>query len=165
MPAHSADVLRGAMAGAIATWAMDLVTTGMIEGQSGDVTKRETIASPNGQSAIANLVDRLDRGLALKLSKPAKANAAQAIHYGLGVGPGAVYALASRRSSKVGLGQGLAFGLALWLVNDEYLNTRLGLAGPWASYPIQTHWRGLVGHAVLGVATNAGVLVLGGRSA
>ena len=52
--------------------------------------------------------------------------------------------------------------MAVWAVNDEYLNTRLGLAGPFAAYPIETHFRGLVGHVVLGVATDTGISLLGG---
>jgi hypothetical protein len=161
---HAADLLRGGIAGGIATRLMDRVTTDMLEGQPPDVTAREKAASRNGQGAIANLVDRLDRGLALHLDDPAKAKAAQVVHYGLGVGPGALYAVALRHSSRVAIGGGLGFGIFLWLVNDEILNTVLGLAGPWASYPVETHWRGLVGHATLGVATAAGVRLLGGRS-
>jgi len=136
----------------------------MAEGQTAEVTAREKASSPNGQSAIANLVDRIDQGLGLDLTKTAKENAAQLIHYGLGVGPGAAYAMARRHSSKVGAGNGLLFGLALWLINDEYVNTRLGLAGPWSAYPIETHWRGLVGHAALGIVTNAATGALGSPS-
>lgn len=157
------DLLRGAIAGGIATWTMDQVTSGMLAGQAADVTAAEQAASPRGQSAVANLVDRIDQSLGLDLSKAAKANAAQAIHYGLGVAPGALYAVALRHSSKPGIGQGLVVGLGLWLVNDEYLNARLGLSGTWDSYPIETHLRGAVGHAVLGVATHAAIRVLGGR--
>ena len=63
----------------------------------------------------------------------------------------------------VGAGRGILFGLTLFAVNDELMNTALGLAGPPGAYPLETHWRGLVGHVVLGVATDAGVSVLGGR--
>ncbi len=158
------DLLRGAIAGGVATWTMDQVTSGMLAGQAASVTAAEQAASPRGQSAVANLVDRIDQGLGLDLSTPAKANAAQAIHYGLGVAPGALYAVALRHAPKAGLGQGLVFGLGLWLVNDEYLNARLGLSGPWSAYPKETHWRGAVGHAVLGVATHAATGLMGGRS-
>lgn len=52
--------------------------------------------------------------------------------------------------------------LALFAVNDEYLNTRLGLVGPIEAYPPETHLRGLAGHAVLGVGTETGIQLLGG---
>jgi hypothetical protein len=42
------DALRGALAGAAATWLMDLVTTGMYAIQAPDVTRREDAAQPNG---------------------------------------------------------------------------------------------------------------------
>ena len=48
------------------------------------------------------------------------------------------------------------------MVNDEFLNTRLGLAAPFGAYPIETHLRGLVGHLVLGVATDTTIELLGG---
>jgi hypothetical protein len=47
-------------------------------------------------------------------------------------------------------------------VNDEVLNTWLGLAGAFDAYPAETHWRGLVGHVVLGITTDATVTALGG---
>jgi hypothetical protein len=47
-------------------------------------------------------------------------------------------------------------------MNDEYLNTRLGLAGPPEAYPAEAHLRGLVGHVVLGSITNSGIEALGG---
>ena len=158
------DLLRGAVAGGVSTWFMDLVTTGVAQGQSASVTARESAASPHGRSSVGNLVDRIDERLGLDLSTPARTRAEQVIHYGLGVGPAAAYAVALRRSSKVAIGQGLLFGLGLWLVNDEYLNAKLGLAGPWEAYPMETHWRGVVGHAALGVSTHAVVRMLGGRT-
>ncbi len=90
------DMVRGAIAGGAATWLMDLVTTGMAAGQSKAITAQETAASPNGQSAVANLVDRLDTDLDLGLTKAAKGSAASAVHFGLGIAPGALYAVLRR---------------------------------------------------------------------
>ena len=156
------DVGRGALAGAGATWLMDLVTTGLLEGQPAAVTAREESARPNGKGAVANLVDGLEAQLGLSLSEKQRALAMEIIHYGLGVVPGALYAVLRRRLPVVGAGRGLAYGLLLWAVNDEYLNTALGLAGPFDAYPLETHWRGLLGHAVLGVATDFGIDLTGG---
>lgn len=156
------DALRGAVAGAAATWLMDLVTTGLLQGQSEDVTAREQAARPNGKSAVANLVDRLERSFGLSLDERQRSQLSQVIHYGLGVGPGAAYAVIRRRLPLVGAGHGLLYGVLLWALNDEYLNTTLGLAGPFDAYPIETHWRGLIGHAVLGVATDVGIDLLRG---
>src|SRR5687768_15954175 len=40
------DAARGAVAGAVATWVMDLATTGLFEAQSEEVTAREEAARP-----------------------------------------------------------------------------------------------------------------------
>ena len=85
----------------------------------------------------------------------------QAVHFGLGVVPGALYAT-MRRAPFGGATRGIALGLLLWALNDEYLNTRLGLAGPYDAYPPETHLRGLVGHLALGVTTDMTIHVLGG---
>jgi uncharacterized membrane protein YagU involved in acid resistance len=156
------DALRGALAGAFATWVMDLVTTGMYAIQPPEVTDQELAARPNGKSSVANLVDRVEAETGISLPADRRPAVEQAIHYALGIIPGAVYAVARRHVPGARLGRGLAFGLALFVVNDELLNAALGLSGPVEAYPPETHLRGFAGHAVLGVATETGVQVLGG---
>ena len=155
------DAIRGAIAGGIATWVMDLVTTAMYAAQAPEVTEAETAARPNGKSSVANLVDRAESLLSVDVPTAHRARLEQAIHYGLGVVPGAAYGVLRNRLPLVGAGRGLLFGLALFVVNDEWLNTRLGLAGPIAAYPPETHLRGLVGHVVLGATTDTTLTVLG----
>ena len=156
------DAARGAVAGALATWIMDLATTGLFVAQSDEVTAREEAARPEGRSSIGNLIARVEAMTGLGLDDSQRSLAEQAVHYGLGVAPGALYGILRDRVPLIGAGRGLPYGLALFVVNDEYLNTRLGLAGPYGDYPIETHWRGLVGHAVLGVTTDTGIDLLGG---
>jgi hypothetical protein len=156
------DALRGAIAGGVATWLMDLTTSGMLQAQAPATTRREEAARANGKGAVENLVDRIDSALGLSLDGSQRTVAIQAVHFGLGIGPGALYGLLRRRLPLVASGAGVAYGVLLWALNDEYLNTTLGLAGPFEAYPLETHWRGLVGHVVLGAATETGVVVLGG---
>jgi uncharacterized membrane protein YagU involved in acid resistance len=85
-----------------------------------------------------------------------------AIHYALGVLPGAAYGVVRRWIPFARFGNGLAYGLAIFALNDEYVNTKLGLASAPAAYPVETHVRGFAGHAVLGVATETGIQLLGG---
>ena len=148
------DMARGALAGAAATWLMDLVTTGMVQQQSEAAREREEAARPNGRSSVDNLVARLEQDFNLRLDDGARARLSSAIHYGLGAVPGAAYAALANRVPLVGAANGLLYGVVLWALNDEYLNTKLGLAGPFDAYPGETHWRGLVGHVVLGAATH-----------
>ncbi len=156
------DVFRGALAGAAATWLMDLVTTGMYAVQAPEVTRREEAARPNGKSSVANLVDRVESTTGLVVPPDRRPQVEYAIHYGLGILPGAAYGVLRRHVPFARLGAGLAYGLVLFAVNDEYLNMRLGLAGPIEAYPPETHLRGVAGHAILGVATETGIQLLGG---
>ena len=155
------DAIRGGIAGAVAVWLMDLVTTAMLDAQSEEVTRREEAARPNGKSSVANLVDLLEAHLDVALEPDERASLEQAVHFGLGVVPGAFYGALRRRLPLVGAGRGVLYGLAVFAVNDEYLNTALGLAGPFDAYPLETHWRGVVGHAVLGAATDTVLDLLG----
>ena len=154
--------MRGAVAGAAGTWLMDLVTTGMLEVQPREVTARERAAQPNGKSSVANLVDRVEAGTGLRIPAPQRPMLENAIHYALGIVPGAIYGVIRRYLPFATVGRGLAYGLVLFAANDEYANTKLGLAGPPGAYPPETHFRGLTGHAVLGMATETGIELMGG---
>ncbi|MEZ0239764.1 MAG: DUF1440 domain-containing protein [Chloroflexota bacterium] len=156
------DAVRGGLAGAVATWLMDLVTTGLYDGQSPEVTEREKAAQPNGKSSVENLLDRIETETGFVVEPLQRPMVLQAMHYALGIGPGAVYGVLRNRLPLVGAARGLLFGLVVFAVNDEYMNTKLGLAGPIEAYPVETHWRGLVGHATLGVATDTTIELLGG---
>jgi uncharacterized membrane protein YagU involved in acid resistance len=155
-------LVRGAIAGGAATWVMDQLTTGMMQGQADEKTEQEEAARPRGQAPDLNLVDHLDRRFELRLDENGKSRLALGIHYGLGIVPGALYGALRRRLPFIGAWRGLLFGLVLFLLNDEYLNAKLGLAGPPQEYPAETHTRGLLGHLALGAATDTGVDVLGG---
>jgi hypothetical protein len=156
-----ADLIRGAIAGALGTWVMDLVTTGVVEQQPKSVAAREARARPNGKSSVANLVDRLATWTGVDIPEEHRPLVEQAVHFGLGVVPGAIYAT-MRRAPMAGATRGVALGLLLWALNDEYLNTKLGLAGPFDAYPPETHLRGLVGHVALGITTDTTIDLLGG---
>jgi hypothetical protein len=149
---------RGAAAGAIGTWVMDRVTTQLYERQSAADTARERAAWPRGKPSVENLVDLGSRRLGLTLKPAARERVVQLTHYGLGAGPGVLYALLRRRVPLLGAGMGLVYGLLLFAVNDEFLNTALGLSGPPEAYPASSHIRGLVGHAVLGVTTDLALI-------
>jgi uncharacterized membrane protein YagU involved in acid resistance len=149
------DAMRGAAAGAAATWVMDQVTQAMLDAQPPKVSEAERLAAVNGKGAVENVVDRVESETGFRVPLTA-------VHYGLGVVPGAAYAVLRKRVPLIGAGGGLVYGFLLWLVADEYVNSSLGLSAPPTAYPPETHLRGLVGHAVLGAATNSGIELLGG---
>ena len=156
------DLTRGALAGAAGTWVMDMVTTGVASGQSKPSQVAEAAARPNGKSSVDNLVDRATAALGISLTEEQRPKVVQAVHYGLGVAPGALYAVLRKRLPVAGALNGLVYGALLFGLNDEWLNTTLGLAGPPDAYPVETHARGLVGHLALGVTTDAVLAVLPG---
>jgi hypothetical protein len=156
------DAIRGAVAGAAATWLMDLVTTGLYEAQPTEVTHREELARANGKSSVANMVDRFEAATGLHIPAARRPLVENAVHYSLGIVPGAVYGVLRRLVPAVRIRVGLLYGLVVFGLNDEYLNSKLGLAGPITAYPAETHLRGLAGHAVLGVGTESAIQLLGG---
>jgi hypothetical protein len=156
------DAVRGAVAGAAATWLMDRLTTGMLQAQAPTVTAREEAAQRNGKSSVANLVDRFEARTGLALPANRRPMIESGVHYLLGIVPGAIYGIVRRRVPFARIANGFGFGMAIFALNDEYANTALKLAGPPGAYPLQTHFRGLTGHAVLGMATETGIVLLGG---
>src|SRR5262245_26847544 len=154
------DAIRGGIAGAVGTWLMDKSTSGILSAQPKAITKLEERARPNGKGSVPNLVDRLQATFGLSISEQRRPMVEQAIHYGLGIVPGAIYGLMRGRVPLVGMGRGLPFGLLLWALNDEWLNSVLGLAAPFGDYPMETHLRGLAGHAVLGATTDTTITLL-----
>lgn len=142
------DLLLGAFAGAAATFLMDQVTTLAYERESKSARDREDAARGEKSAYVA---------AAEKLGVPeAQQEAAgTAIHWALGTGAGALYGALRNRSRRLGLGSGLAYGVAFWMVMDEGANTLLRLTPPPQRFPWQTHARGLAGHIVLGGAIEA----------
>jgi hypothetical protein len=154
--------IRGAIAGGVATWLMDLVTTGLLQAQSEEDKAREAAAQPNGRTSVGNLIDRAETMTGRRLTEEQRSIASQAVHYGLGILPGSVYGALRDRIPLLRAGRGLLYGTLLFVANDEVMNTELGLSGPYGAYPASSHWRGLVGHAVLGVTTDTTLELLGG---
>jgi uncharacterized membrane protein YagU involved in acid resistance len=155
------DALRGAAAGAVATWVMDGVTSAMLEAQPAPVTAREEAAQPNGRSSVGNLVAKVQSAIGVRLRAANRRKVETMVHYALGIVPGAMYGVLRPRVPGLGAARGLAYGTAVFLLNDELMNARLGLSGPITAYPTQTHVRGLVGHAVLGATMDTGLDLLG----
>ena len=81
----------------------------------------------------------------------------QLLHWGYGIGWGAIYGLMRDRIPAVRKAAGLPFGIVFSLIGDEALNTALKLTPPPQAYPIDSHIRGLVAHIVY-TATAEGVI-------
>lgn len=149
--------LKGALAGAAGVWLMDLVSTALYQQEPESAKKHEeTARAPlGGKDPASAAAVRLAEATGTPLTTVSEGQAATAIHYALGVVPGALYGALRHRLPGSGSGRGLVYGLALFLLNDEVLGPALGLAVPPGDYPWQAHARGLAAHLVLGVATDA----------
>lgn len=148
------DLMRGAVAGMVGTWMMDLVTTALMQQQSKKVTRREEGARPDGKGSVQLMVDRIEAVSGVGLNDEQRSLVEQWVHYALGAVPGALYVFARERIPGVGAANGMLYGALLFAVNDEWLNWKLGFSGPPEAYPMETHLRGLIGHLVLGVTTD-----------
>ena len=80
-------------------------------------------------------------------------SAGKAVHYGLGIAPGAIYGAYRDSIPGPSAVRGLGYGLALFLFQDEFVNSAVGTAAKPGEYPWQAHARGLVAHLALGLAT------------
>lgn len=83
-----------------------------------------------------------------------------AIHWALGIGAGAAYAVLRRRFQGLGSTAGAAFGTLFWTILDEGMVPALGLTPGPAAFPWQTHGRGLVGHLTFGTVTDGTLRIL-----
>ena len=152
--ALAADLMKGAAAGAAGVWLMDRFDWLMVEHGDREAWRRTQAVRPHGRDPAHNMAGSLSEAMGGgPLGQPHPAGIA--VHYALGVVPGMLYAPLRHRLRVPGVGRGLLYGLALFLVNDELLNPVLGLAAGPTAYPWQAHARGLVAHLVLGVATEA----------
>ena len=134
--ALATDLFLGALAGAAATWLMDVATTAIQDQHPESVKKREKEAY-GGKSAYEKAEERFGID-------------DQVIHWSLGVTSGVIYGALRHAMPSMRYGSGLAFGTGFWLAMDEAALTLLGLAPPPQEFPWQTHARGLAGHLVLG---------------
>lgn len=149
------QLLRGALAGAAGVWIMDRVDWFMFRHEDPSARRRTERVRPGGLEPAHTLANTVADALGTHLSPRQPHPAGIAVHYGLGIGPAALYAAMRHRVDWPGPVRGAALGLGLFLLQDEGLNAVTGLSAPLRQYPWQAHARGLVAHLVLGVAIDA----------
>lgn len=153
-------VLAGAIGGLAASWAMTQFqalwsrAAGNAESASagGRHDAREWQERSEDQNATELVAQAVARAaLGRPLSREELAVAAPAVHYGFGTTMGALYGgLAELR--QVGVGDGAAWGTAIWIAGDEIAVPLLGLSRAPQSYSPDAHAQALASHVVFGVA-------------
>jgi hypothetical protein len=133
------DLLKGAVAGAVATFVMGKVTGYMYQHEDPDTRRRQDEARAGRTSSEA---------------------AVETAHWMLGIGAGAAYAVVRRRLPFFGSAGGAALGTAFWAVLDEGIVPVLGLTPGPRGFPWQAHARGLVGQLTFGTVTDGTLRLL-----
>lgn len=152
--APAADAVKGAVAGAVATWLMNQVTTWMYEFESREAQEREERAR-GGRTAYGAAAEKVAALAHVELPEEQRRRAGTAIHWATGITAGALYAVMRKRWPALKSARGVPFGVGFFLTVDELLNPVLGLTPGPRVFPWQTHARGLGGHMVFGLATEA----------
>lgn len=153
------DLLKGAVAGAVATFVMGKVTNYMYEHEAREA-RREEDEARGGLSSYEVAADKAASASGTSLDRRQREQAASAMHWALGIGAGAAYAVLRRRFQGLGGAAGTAFGTAFWVFMDEGLVPALGLTPGPTAFPWQTHARGLVGHLTFGTVTDGTLRLL-----
>jgi hypothetical protein len=150
----TADVVRGAIAGAVATWAMGRVTTFLYERED-DAARRREDAARGGKTAFGIAAEKGAGLVGRELTDEERQRLGAGVHWALGIGAGAAYGAVRGRVPGADLAAGLLFGTLFWAVVDEGANAALGLTPGPGAFPWQTHARGLAGHLAFGAAADA----------
>lgn len=149
------EVVKGAVAGAVSVWMMDRVTWYMYKNEDPKAYKKEKEAQIEGKYVSHVAAGKLAGAVGATLSDRQEYLAGNAVHYILGIAPGALYAVYRHRVKGLDAGRGMLYGLGLFVVMDEIVAPLAGLASGPAAYPWQAHVRGLAGHLTVGATTDA----------
>ena len=153
------DVIKGAIAGAVATWVMGKVTGVMYQREPPWVRRAED-AAREGKTAYGAAAEKAARLAGASLDEGQREQIGSAIHWALGIGAGVTYAVLRRRFHAIGRTAGLGFGTAFWALLDEGVVPALGLTPGPRAFPWQTHARGFAGHLTFGTVTDGTLRLL-----
>ncbi|CAN5294969.1 hypothetical protein BH20GEM2_BH20GEM2_09180 [soil metagenome] len=145
-----ADLGRGALAGAAATWVMGQTTTYLYEHESRQAREMEDEARGN-KTAYGVAAEKGAGMFGRDLPDEERQRVGLGIHWALGVGMGALYGVIRGRMPAADAAQGMLFGTVFFGLLDEVATPALGLTPGPTAFPWQTHARGLAGHLVFGL--------------
>jgi uncharacterized membrane protein YagU involved in acid resistance len=153
------DLIKGAIAGLVATWVMGKVTDVLYERED-RWARRDEDDARGGKTAYGALAEKAAASVGSTLSDENRERMGSLVHWALGVGSGAVYAVLRRRFNAIGRAAGVGFGTMFWAAVDEGLVPALGLTPGPRAFPWQAHARGLAGHLTFGTVTDGTLRLL-----
>ena len=155
MSFRAGGIRSGALAGYVASRVMDHATSWFYDRQTEASKQREEELAPGG--TLVQLGKQLGQATGRELDDVQAGRVGLAVHRTLGV----LYGMGAAALAKRGvppLASGLAVGTTAWLVVDE------GLAiSQFTAYPVESHMRGVVGHATLGLSVGVLLSLVGKR--
>lgn len=158
------EILKGAVAGAVAWWAMDQVLSFCYDREGSAVQSREAKAR-GGVPALEVMAESAAGLAAIKLSEEERQRGGTTLQWTVGIGTGMLYGAIRHRLPGSGIRRGLLYGAAVSLLFDEGVVPLLGFAPGPRAFPWQTHARGFVGHLVYGAVIDSAMSGLDGIGA
>lgn len=149
------DALIGAVAGAAAVWVMDRVDWFNFRHENPQARRKTQAVRPGGAAPARVAARKAARAVGHDFDARGEGAASKAIHYSLGIVPGALYGAFRHKVPPLDMGRGSLFGTALFLLQDEGLNAVAGLSAKPREYPWQAHARGIAAHLVYGVVLDS----------
>lgn len=140
------DVLAGAVAGGAAVWLISKMDWSL----SHTGNKRSARAAANRAATAAGVT----------MTDEQQNVAGHTVHYGIGIGVGALYGLLRGMAPSVTTGRGALFGVATFILGDEIGAPAMGLAKGPLEYTARDHAKSALAHIVFGVFTDLGTRLL-----
>lgn len=156
------DALRGLVAGATAVYALDTLDQYLKDNQRAADRLQAVTGQPAKHDAIGSIAHDAATELATALAPTGPTPAGMSVRYGTGAVMGALYAVLRARSSVASIGGGIPYGLAMYVAQQERLNTRATAGVASIAHPWQDHAHRAVAHGFFGLVTEMLVRVLGG---
>ena len=156
-------LLDGVVAGIAATWLMGKVTEYLYQKENPRAREREDRAR-QGKTSYGTAAEKAAKLAGETLSDEERQLYGKRIHWALGAGAGAAYALLRDQVPAAAAAGGLLFGTVFFLLMDEGLVYALGLTPGPSEFPWQSHARGLAGHLAYGAVTERALTLLEGAA-
>lgn len=149
------SALLGAAAGAAGVWVLDRVDWFLYNRENEATRQRTQSVRPVGLDPAHLAANKVAGALGRTLSPRQPHPAGMAVHYGIGIAPAAIYGAVRHRLPELGGARGALFGLSLFVLQDEGLNSLTGLSARQRDYPWQDHARGFAAHLAFGMTVDA----------
>ena len=152
---HAGSIRVGALVGYAASRTMDQATTWFYASQSEESKRREDELAPGG--TLVQMGKQLGAALGRELRDEEAGRVGLAVHRTLGVCYGMAAAALVRKGVRPALA-GLTVGAVAFVLVDE--GTAIAQL---TDYPLESHMRGVVGHAAFGLAAGILLSLIDGR--